>query len=80
MQPLGICLAPRRSAARLRWRGIASAPRDGTPVLTYHPDGCEPRIALAQWRFGAWFDFWSESGPAIDAEPTHWMPLPAPPR
>jgi hypothetical protein len=68
-----------RGAPAPRWHRIATAPRDGTPILTFHPDGGEPRIALAQWRFGAWFDFWSEAGPAIDASPSHWMPLPAPP-
>ena len=79
MQPDRLREASRRAAMRLCWRRIATAPRDGTPVLTYHPDSGEPRIALSQWRFGGWFDFWSEVGAAIDAEPTHWMPLPAPP-
>jgi Protein of unknown function (DUF551) len=79
MQSSALRRTPRRVAAGPRWRGIATAPRDGTPVLTFHPDGGAPRIALAQWRFGGWFDFWAESGPAIDAEPSHWMPLPAPP-
>ena len=79
MQPERPCAASGRAAAGLHWRRIATAPRDGTPVLTFHPDSGEPRIALSQWRFGGWFDFWSELGPAIDAEPTHWMPLPEPP-
>jgi hypothetical protein len=80
MQPTALRRASCRSAGRRRWRAIATAPRDGTPVLTYHPDADEPKIALVQWRFGGWFDFWSEAGPAIVAAPTHWMPLPNPPR
>jgi hypothetical protein len=68
----------RQAAADMSWRPIASAPRDGMPVLLYSPDSDEPRIALGLWVVDDWYDFWA-AGLAIDAAPSHWMPLPAPP-
>lgn len=65
------------------WHPIATAPRDGTPVLYWsatlghivgnHPDGC----VAGGWVFrdGRWYG--SEDAGAQAA--THWMPLPAPP-
>lgn len=52
------------------WQAIESAPKDGRPVLAwphYHMVRFSP-IGNCWWRSGAWID-----------EPTHWMPLPAPP-
>jgi hypothetical protein len=63
------------STARLReWQPIATAPKDGTPVLVCEKNG---------WRCVAMFQdgLWNPWVPfvKIQCEPTHWMPLtPAP--
>ena len=72
------------------WQPIETAPKDGTPVLVFCPEfpaehsrNVAPRVMEARWnnpgmdpRNGAWgdpvYDEWN-------CEPTHWMPLPAPP-
>lgn len=72
--------------ARDPWRPIQTAPKDGTPVLLYSPDAKDPKIFVGMFvKFdeedkGEWFDYWRDDGCwCIDAESTHWMPLPAPP-
>lgn len=57
------------------WQPIAAAPKDGTPILVYTPsaEGLPALICRAAWHPSAGFcvcEF---------REPTHWMPLPAPP-
>jgi len=66
------------------WHPIATAPKDGTPVLYWsatlghivgnHPDGC----VAGGWVFrdGRWYG--SEDAGAQAA--THWMSLPEPPK
>jgi hypothetical protein len=68
------------------WRPLETAPKDGTPVLVFREDAgvftahyaaavdfvkdgdCEP-----QW--------WTIDGQDLMADlPTHWMPLPEPPK
>lgn len=70
------------------WRDIASAPKDGTHVLAREPDKI---IAEVFWTLypeadrealgdGFWeYDIHLLSGAWGEAEPTHWMPLPASP-
>lgn len=68
------------------WRGIESAPRDGTFVLLYNG---EPEWAGA-FECGGWFgpdddgDWWSSGGPngglELSDRFTHWRPLPSPPQ
>lgn len=61
----------------LEWRPIESAPKDGTVLMLWIPE----------YKYGVAFGYWSETlkewlddedGCAIK-EPSHWMPLPAPP-
>ena len=59
------------------WQPIETAPRDGTPIIAIwvNPNQLgaysqEPLIL----RY-VWFD-----GKHIYSEPTHWMPLPEPPK
>lgn len=75
------------------WRPIETAPKDGTPILIWQPDnrhhdeidGCkfdDPRYAIGYWRAWAkseWDMGWGNRNQA-HVNPTHWMPLPAPPK
>jgi hypothetical protein len=62
------------------WLPIETAPKDGTEVLVYGLDYDEQVIAIVEW--DATNGVYSR-GPMGDYfsfdEPTHWMPLPAPP-
>lgn len=74
------------------WQPIETAPRDGTCVLLYFPDGCwriEGNIGVGFYSDNAedvefgyrWFKGEADSNAMTDfgEYPTHWMPLPAPP-
>jgi hypothetical protein len=50
------------------WRTMDSAPRDGTPILTWGPEFFAP--TMNYWHNGGWYDY---------GDPTHWQPLPSPP-
>ena len=65
----------------MEWQPIETAPRDGTHVLIYVPgwiNGSEARYLDDE---GWWLanndptDHWGEQ-----QHPTHWMPLPNPPK
>lgn len=68
------------------WRGIETAPRDGTPFLAYNRMvGVYNTAFTTHWPgFGSAdyegfpCGFWSMLG-AWDCQPTHWMPLPPAP-
>ena len=63
------------------WQPIETAPEDGTPVLIFsakHGKNHKSPVALDfyhfrrdGWAYGGWY--------AID-NPTHWMPIPEPPK
>lgn len=54
------------------WRPIETAPKDDTEILTW----CDGTFRVAVY---AWDDMWQPEGlPAM--RPTHWMPLPYPPK
>ena len=63
------------------WKPIETAPKDGTIILVgvwdYGPD-----IASASWN-GKFWDMelygYQYCGDPEFSDPTHWMPLPAPP-
>jgi len=60
------------------WREIATAPKDGSRVLVYRPDATSRRKIGIDSRTPDKFDgAWQHSRP--DEQPSHWMPLPAPP-
>ncbi len=67
--------ALRAEQATPQWLPIEGAPRDGTSILLNdHGDQC-----VAYWLEGTeWTEEWT--GEPAMADPTHWMPLPAPPR
>ncbi len=68
----------------MEWQPIATAPKDGTRILTWgclHDDsgidmGESPRVELTKFSdvYHSWVS--EEIG---SHEPTHWMPLPKPP-
>lgn len=72
---------------------IATAPRDGTPILvlggtfTDHDDAtftykgeCE-EAAIAQWHKDCWYGATLEGHDNFREHfPTHWLPLPTPPQ
>lgn len=72
------------------WQPIESAPKDGTPVDLWYPHpetASKPgsRQPNAWWSGRAWWaDNWDYDGAAGEVgfcgEPTHWMPLPTPPK
>lgn len=67
------------------WQPIETAPKDGTWVLLFSPDAEPDTPFIGQWRDvedypdgGAW---WENNGSSycIDADPSHWQPLPESP-
>lgn len=66
----------RTAVKRARWRDIKTAPKNGFPVLLYG----RGRIGVGYYDptprlggYGPWQ--WD-----LTYQPTHWMPLPTPPR
>jgi hypothetical protein len=64
------------------WQPIETAPKDGTPVLLF---GKFTSLSGAEGGYiGQWFQGYSDRGwwvvSALPFFPTHWMPLPEPPR
>lgn len=61
----------------MEWRPIETAPKDGTAILVWraHEPGRElRRMGIDMWVGGCW---WNSRR---DMQPTHWQPLPAPPK
>lgn len=63
------------------WQPIETAPRDGTYILAWfsiHEHQVVAFYTYTQLGKGRWEtkDGWSD----FDSEPTHWMPLPEPPK
>jgi hypothetical protein len=56
------------------WQPIETAPKDGSEILTFGSIG----IMVVFWRDG----FWREKANFLGLRnpPTHWMPLPNPPK
>jgi len=68
------------------WQPIDTAPKDGTSVLLYgiwsgevHGSANEYSILQASFSFKNWLVEGGEYYCAYVINPTHWMPLPAPP-
>ncbi len=67
------------------WLPIETAPKDGTSILLHGSwsgeIGCDVPIAstVGFWSYDEWVasitDYYS-----VSANPTHWMPLPPPPK
>jgi len=68
----------------MEWHPIETAPKDGTRALVWIDltgehvkDRSYARIACWDGDCERWRD--GHSGPPLTIDPTHWMPLPAPP-
>lgn len=64
----------------MHWQAFATAPRDGTPFLAAWV-GAGPNGYLVQpvrWQNGHFLHTWDHA--ALTGEPTHRMPMPAPPQ
>jgi hypothetical protein len=63
----------------MTWQPIETAPKDGPPILAYG----EGQIAVCEWSSCGYWSLVHVGMYAADgywAEPTHWMPLPEPPK
>ncbi len=66
------------------WQPIETAPRDGTKIIAWRPAvGVADTMYYAEYEGltgGAWH--WADDGdaPHVERQPTHWMPLPPPPK
>ena len=61
------------------WRPIEEAPRDGTPFLAWN--GHWRGVAMYfEARYEGDIEWVDEQTNYIEPEPTHWMPLPPPPK
>jgi hypothetical protein len=63
------------------WQPIETAPKDGCAILAWRDSG----VHVMRWRErGDGSGFWDEWRVRLKslqaAPPTHWMPLPAPPK
>jgi hypothetical protein len=80
-----------RSAPRMQWQPIETAPKDGTRVWIYVPD-FDPNEYVASFAHTDlpddhedYWEGWTFADEVLinhsceEPEPTHWMPLPAPP-
>lgn len=62
------------------WQPIETAPKDDHPILCYHPHpGGGYRICTMLWHkpSSSWR---ADVHSFIRFDPTHWMPLPEPPK
>ena len=66
----------------MEWQPIETAPKDGTKILIWGRGGAR----VVRWSLGPYNrktrrydEDWADGG-MFGFEPTHWQPLPAPPK
>lgn len=59
------------------WRDISTAPKDETVVQLWNRRGWHP---ICKFFHSKWFDLYEGLWRGLDGAPTHWMPLPDPPK
>lgn len=76
-----------RLRALTEWQPIETAPKDGTDILVYQTDVSEPSMTVCafdeDWSNDGWWtccDGKNADIPLRGPEPTHWQPLPSPPK
>jgi hypothetical protein len=60
------------------WQPIETAPKDGTHILCAVPGEIKVHVFIIWWNNGGWCN--SLTPDFITGVPTHWMPLPEPPK
>jgi len=63
--------------AKDAWQPIETAPNDGTRVIVWHEHFTAPCSARYYSPSSEWMMYYG--GSSFKRQPTHWMPLPAPP-
>lgn len=79
-----VLAALREAGALVEWRGIESAPKDGSRVLLGKIVGHPSHKTALWWAVaGYWSERWKNWNDGVEpsglAGPTHWSPLPKPP-
>jgi hypothetical protein len=70
-----------RLRAAMQWRPIETAPRDGTEVLLYTAQGMiQGCFAYGDWEQSVCAASYDAATAYIECVPTHWQPLPEPPK
>lgn len=60
------------------WQPIKTAPKDGTSILGHWAGGqYDCSIQVVKWHKECW---WEPNEDFPRSNPTHWMPLPDPPK
>lgn len=64
----------------MEWQPIETAPKNGRDLILWFPK--IKRVQACAWKSpnGYYAAAWSADGQWIPYEPTHWMPMPDPPR
>lgn len=64
------------------WQDISTAPKNGTEILVFYKSSGVISIAWYDERVLQWVVSVADNGEPIwnDPYPTHWMPLPSPPK
>ena len=63
-----------------KWQPIETAPTDGRMILATPCFGTSKQPYLIWWAVGRRCNKWRFGDKPITAKPTHWMPLPEPPK
>lgn len=59
------------------WQPIATAPKDRSAILLYEDEAVGLGVFVGYWT--GFNGFQPLTSSSWDAQPSHWMPLPAPP-
>ena len=62
------------------WQPMDTAPKDGRIVLGYDPKATKLKHKLMYFHQTRDGGFWRNSAASGTVMPTHWMPLPEPPK
>jgi len=64
------------------WMDISTAPRDGTVILIAGAGAVQPWVTCSRWTDAGWYEINLDDTDCHSHPdyPTHWMPLPDPPK